>query len=109
VPALAWDWTTFRSYLDGLLRQGLSINVAPLGGHGTVRLLVMGPGDTRRVRITRFGRRRSDSKANQAAAAECSGGAPDRPFGVPGDEGGVVAPGRLATEAAGRQDRLERA
>src|SRR5262245_28841604 len=45
VPALAWDWTTFRSYLDGLTRQGLSINVAPLVGHGTVRLLVMGPGD----------------------------------------------------------------
>jgi N-acyl-D-amino-acid deacylase len=47
VPALAWDWTTFRSYLDGLTRQGLSINVAPLVGHGTVRLLVMGPGDAR--------------------------------------------------------------
>src|SRR6266581_1248803 len=29
VPALAWDWTTFRSYLDGLTRQGLSINIAP--------------------------------------------------------------------------------
>ena len=47
VPALAWDWTTFRSYLDGLTRQRLSINVAPLVGHGTVRLLVMGPGDAR--------------------------------------------------------------
>jgi N-acyl-D-amino-acid deacylase len=45
VPALAWDWTTFRSYLDVLSRQGLSINVAPLVGHGTVRVLVMGPGD----------------------------------------------------------------
>jgi N-acyl-D-amino-acid deacylase len=47
VPALAWDWTTFRSYLDGLRRQGLSINVAPLVGHGTIRLLVMGPADVR--------------------------------------------------------------
>jgi N-acyl-D-amino-acid deacylase len=47
VPALAWDWTTFRSYLDGLNRQGLSINVAPLVGHGTIRLLVMGSGDAR--------------------------------------------------------------
>ena len=45
LPALAWDWTTFRSYLDGLSRQGLSINVAPLVGHGTVRLVVMGSGD----------------------------------------------------------------
>jgi N-acyl-D-amino-acid deacylase len=47
VPPLRWDWTSFRSYLDGLTRQGLSINVAPLVGHGTVRLLVMGPGDAR--------------------------------------------------------------
>jgi N-acyl-D-amino-acid deacylase len=47
LPALAWDWTSFRSYLDGLGRQGLSINVAPLVGHGTVRLVVMGSGDGR--------------------------------------------------------------
>jgi N-acyl-D-amino-acid deacylase len=47
LPPLAWNWTTFRSYLAGLTREGLSINVAPLVGHGTVRLLVMGPGDAR--------------------------------------------------------------
>jgi N-acyl-D-amino-acid deacylase len=45
LPALEWDWTTFRSYLDVLNRQRPSINVAPLVGHGTVRLVVMGPGD----------------------------------------------------------------
>src|SRR5262245_26046377 len=47
VPPLAWDWTTFRSYLDVLTRQGVALNVAPLVGHGTVRLVVMGPGDAR--------------------------------------------------------------
>ena len=47
LPPLAWDWTTFGSYLDVLRRQGLSINVAPLVGHGTVRLLAMGLGDGR--------------------------------------------------------------
>jgi N-acyl-D-amino-acid deacylase len=47
VPALAWDWTTFRSYLDVLTRQGVAINVAPLVGHGTVRLLVVGADDAR--------------------------------------------------------------
>jgi N-acyl-D-amino-acid deacylase len=47
VPALTGDWTTFRSYLDTLTRQRLSINVAPLVGHGTVRLLVMGSDDAR--------------------------------------------------------------
>jgi N-acyl-D-amino-acid deacylase len=45
VPALSWNWTTFRSYLDGLIHQGVSINVAPLVGHGTVRFLVMGAGN----------------------------------------------------------------
>ena len=47
LPPLAWDWTTFRSYLDVLTRQRVSINVAPLVGHGTVRLLVVGPDDAR--------------------------------------------------------------
>jgi N-acyl-D-amino-acid deacylase len=47
LPPLAWDWTTFRSYLDALTRKRLSINVAPLVGHGTVRLVAMGPGDAR--------------------------------------------------------------
>ncbi|HEY7139665.1 MAG TPA: D-aminoacylase [Methylomirabilota bacterium] len=47
LPPLAWDWTTFRSYLDALARKRLSINVAPLVGHGTVRLVAMGPGDAR--------------------------------------------------------------
>jgi N-acyl-D-amino-acid deacylase len=47
LPALAWDWTTLRSYLDSLTRQGVSINVAPLVGHGVVRLLVMGSDDAR--------------------------------------------------------------
>jgi len=45
VPPLAWDWTTFRSYLDVLTRQGVSPNVAALVGHGTVRLMAMGAGD----------------------------------------------------------------
>src|SRR5262245_64056830 len=45
VPALTGDWTTFRSYLDVLTRQRPSINVAPLVGHGTIRLLVMGSDD----------------------------------------------------------------
>jgi N-acyl-D-amino-acid deacylase len=47
VPPLRWDWGTFRSYLDAVGRGGLSINVVPLVGHGTLRLLAMGPGDAR--------------------------------------------------------------
>jgi N-acyl-D-amino-acid deacylase len=45
LPPLSWDWTSFRSYVDVLTRQGLSINVAPLVGHGTIRTTVMGPSD----------------------------------------------------------------
>lgn len=42
---LPWDqWTTFGSYLEGLKRHGISINVVPLVGQGTVRGAVMGLG-----------------------------------------------------------------
>jgi len=36
------DWTTFGEYLDKMEKMGASSNVAPLVGHGTVRLAVMG-------------------------------------------------------------------
>ena len=39
------DWETFEGYLDRLRRQGVSVNVAPLVGHGTVREKVMGMTD----------------------------------------------------------------
>ncbi|MGZ5289356.1 MAG: N-acyl-D-amino-acid deacylase family protein [Actinomycetota bacterium] len=36
------DWSTFGGYLDAVDRAGVGINVAPLVGHGTVRLAVLG-------------------------------------------------------------------
>lgn len=36
------DWSTMAEYLQRLERQGVSLNVAPLVGHGTVRACVMG-------------------------------------------------------------------
>ena len=42
LPRLAWDWRSFASYLDRLRTQGTSVNVAPLVGHGAVRILAMG-------------------------------------------------------------------
>jgi N-acyl-D-amino-acid deacylase len=40
---LPWDeWTTFGSYLDYLTHIGISLNVVPLVGQGTVRSAVMG-------------------------------------------------------------------
>jgi len=37
-----WDWFTFSDYLNRLKAAGISINVAPLVGHGTLRVNVMG-------------------------------------------------------------------
>lgn len=42
LEAVAWDWRTFRQYLGALRRSGHAINVAPLVGHGALRLAVVG-------------------------------------------------------------------
>lgn len=38
---VAWDWTTFEEYLNRLERK-ISVNVASLVGHGTIRTAVIG-------------------------------------------------------------------
>src|SRR5439155_1479312 len=40
--ALAWDWTSFGSWLDRLRQAGLTANVVPFVGHGTLRIATMG-------------------------------------------------------------------
>lgn len=37
-----WNWAKFDEYLSRLEERGLSINVAALVGHGTIRIAVMG-------------------------------------------------------------------
>lgn len=37
-----WTWRSFGQYLEVLDRQGLGLNIAPLVGHGTIRMAVMG-------------------------------------------------------------------
>ena len=44
-PDLPWEWQTFAEFLGYLRRQGLSVNVVPLVGHGTIRRLAVGPDD----------------------------------------------------------------
>ncbi len=39
---VAWDWRTFDEYASKLESQGIAVNVAPLIGHGTLRINVMG-------------------------------------------------------------------
>lgn len=34
---ISWDWSTFEGYRTKLLKQGISVNVAPLIGHGILR------------------------------------------------------------------------
>ena len=40
-PITPW-WTDFDGYADALNERGLAINVAPLAGHGTLRVAAMG-------------------------------------------------------------------
>jgi N-acyl-D-amino-acid deacylase len=42
LDSLAWDWTSFGDYLDHLRQRPLGINLAPLVGHATLRIAVMG-------------------------------------------------------------------
>ena len=42
LDAVSWDWRTFAQYLAALRRTGHAINVAPLVGHGALRLAVVG-------------------------------------------------------------------
>jgi N-acyl-D-amino-acid deacylase len=44
-PELPWTWESFAEYLDYLRQTGISVNVVPLVGHGTIRSLVVGPDD----------------------------------------------------------------
>ena len=41
-PQLDWRWTSFGSWLDRLRQAGLTANVVPFVGHGTLRIAAMG-------------------------------------------------------------------
>jgi N-acyl-D-amino-acid deacylase len=41
-PEVSWEWRTFEDYLQALQKGGLGINIAPLAGHGAVRMAVKG-------------------------------------------------------------------
>jgi N-acyl-D-amino-acid deacylase len=41
-PQLDWGWTSFGSWLDRLRGAGLTANVVPFVGHGTLRIAAMG-------------------------------------------------------------------
>ena len=42
LPQLDWSWTSFGSWLDRLRGAGLTGNVVPFVGHGTLRIAAMG-------------------------------------------------------------------
>lgn len=44
-PELPWTWTSFADYLDHLRQNGISVNVVPMVGHGTVRGMAVGQDD----------------------------------------------------------------
>ena len=51
---VTWDWRTFGDYLDAVRSSGTPTNIAPLVGHGTVRIAVMGF-DLRLLPLGRWG------------------------------------------------------
>jgi N-acyl-D-amino-acid deacylase len=100
VPPLRWDWRSFGSYLDALGREGLSINVAPLVGHGTIRLLAMGPGDGRPTPDQLRAMQAETRRAMEEGAFGLSTGLIYAP-GVFADTEEIVALARAAGEAGG--------
>jgi N-acyl-D-amino-acid deacylase len=100
VPPLRWDWTSFRSYLDGLTRQGLSVNVAPLVGHGTIRLVAMGPGDARPTAGQLLAMAAETRRAMEEGALGLSTGLIYAP-GVFADTDEIAGLARVAAEAGG--------
>jgi N-acyl-D-amino-acid deacylase len=42
LAGVAWDWISFGQYLSAIARRGHAINIAPLVGHGALRLAVVG-------------------------------------------------------------------
>ncbi len=42
ISGVGWEWSTFRQYLTALEHCGGAINIAPLVGHGALRLAAMG-------------------------------------------------------------------
>lgn len=42
VSGFAWEWTSFKEYVEALGACGIGINIAPLVGHGTLRASAMG-------------------------------------------------------------------
>lgn len=45
LDGVPWDWRTFGQYLTALRRRGHAINLAPLVGHGAVRMAAVGLAD----------------------------------------------------------------
>jgi N-acyl-D-amino-acid deacylase len=41
-PEVSWEWRTFDGYLQAMQSGGLGINIAPLAGHGALRIAVKG-------------------------------------------------------------------
>lgn len=41
-PEVTWEWRSFDQYLQAIENGGVAINIAPLVGHGALRILAMG-------------------------------------------------------------------
>jgi N-acyl-D-amino-acid deacylase len=67
-PDLDWSWTDFGSFLDRLDERQPAVNVAPLVGHGTLRIAAMGM-DNRPPSLSELEEMRTGLQAALAAGA----------------------------------------
>jgi N-acyl-D-amino-acid deacylase len=99
-PPLAWDWSSFGSFLDRLRRPGTSVNVAALVGHGTVRIHAMGMRDDAPTPAERSAMETAVRRAMGEGAAGLSTGL-IYPPGVYADTDEIVALARVVARAGG--------
>jgi len=73
-PELPWTWNAFGEYLAYLREQGISVNVVPMVGNGTVRSLAVGLDDRRSTAEERAEMRRLVAQAMDEGAWGVSSG-----------------------------------
>ena len=94
------SWSTFGEYVDAIFSPGLSVNVAPLVPHGTVRLAVMGQEARPAKRHELEQMKELVAEAMSAGAAGLSSGLEYSP-GCYADEEELVALASVAAKSGG--------
>lgn len=99
-PHLSWDWQRLGDYYQQVQDRGCAINVAPLVGHGAVRIAAMGFADRAPTASELLQMQHLVGEAMEDGAFGMSSGLIYTP-GCFGDTAELVALARVAAEAGG--------